>query len=418
MAKQIGRFDAIVVGARIAGCVTAAALAQLGWSILLIERARFPRPTLSTHLFFSDTLHAFQRAGLLEPVLRIGAPRLRWLRFPYVAAPFPESGEFDFALCIRRDVLDTALFETVRSLSNVTALTSARVTAVRRVDDRRWDVVVETTSEEWLASAPLVIGADGKDSIVARQVGAPVLQEIPPLFAWYYTYVDDLPWDSDLAALAYRGDYPEIGAEYAAAFLFPCDAGLTLVGYGVEHRAFPAFRRDVTHHFFAGLRRIPEVWERFAAARQVAPIRGTGHLPNFLRQASGTGWALVGDAGCHQDPHSVQGMGNAARSAWLLAEELARVQTEGIDLQQALARYASRRDDDLLPMFAFTTFELRRRLPDDIWERFEARTREDPHLASLRVAAMVHAIHPATVYTPERVVSLANGEAVLPLHSA
>jgi flavin-dependent dehydrogenase len=37
MAKQIGRFDAIVVGARIAGCVTAAALAQLGWSILLIE---------------------------------------------------------------------------------------------------------------------------------------------------------------------------------------------------------------------------------------------------------------------------------------------------------------------------------------------------------------------------------------------
>ncbi|WP_448576930.1 NAD(P)/FAD-dependent oxidoreductase [Thermomicrobium sp.] len=418
MAKQIGRFDAIIVGARIAGCVTAAALAQRGWSILLVERAQFPRPTLSTHLFFSDTLHALQRAGLLEPILRIGAPRIRWLRFPYVAAPFPASKGFDFALCIRREVLDTLLFEAVRSLSNVTALTGARVTAVRQVDDRRWDVVVATTSGEWLTSAPLVIGADGRDSTVARQVRAPVLAYIPPLFAWYYTYVDGLPWDGDVAALAYRGDYPDIGAEYAAAFLFPCDAGLTLVGYGVEHRAFSAFRRDVTQHFVAGLRRIPEVWERFASARRVAPIRGTGRLPNFLRQASGSGWALVGDAGCHQDPHSVQGMGNAARSAWLLAEELARVQTEGIDLQQALARYARRRDDDLLPLFAFTTFELRRQLPDDIWERFEARTREDPDLASLRVAAMVHAVHPATVYTPERVTSIANGAVIPPLQPA
>ncbi len=407
--KDLGRFDAIVVGARIAGTITAAALARLGWKILLVDRARFPSSTLSTHLFFSDTLRVLRELDLAEPVLALDAPRLRWLRFPYVAAPFPEHDGFNFALCIRREVLDTLLVEQLRSRARVTLLTQATVTEVIRSPVRISGVVIDDGRQRWTARAPLVIGADGRNSIIARSVGAGKGSHMPPLFAWYYTYFAGVPIDPEPAALAVRGDYPDLGAEYAAAFLFPCDGGLTLVGYGLEHRAFAAFRSNVRHHFFAGLRRIPEVWERLTTGRQVAPIRGTGQLPNFLRQASGPGWALVGDAGCHKDPHTVQGMGDAARSAWLLAQELAGVDPAESSLDQALARYALKRDQDLRPMYDFTTFQLQSRVPEDVWKQFEARTRVDPTLAELRVAAMVHAIDPAIIYTSERVHAIAAG---------
>ncbi len=410
--KDLGHYDAIIVGAGIAGSITAAGLAVLGWRVLLLDRSDFPRTTLSTHLFFSDTLDVLRSYRLHEPVLAIPAPRLRWLRFPYVEAPFPDYRGFDFALCIRREILDTVLVEQVATRPGVTLLTRARAHDLVWENGRVRGVLFEHGGQQWIARAPLVVGADGRDSTTARRAGAVTYLFIPPLFAWYYTYFEGIPLEPEPAASAARSDFPEIGAEYAAAFLFPADHGLTLVGYGVESAAFRTFRTAPARRFFEGLARIPAVWERVREGRRVAPIRGTGHLPNFFRTASGPGWALVGDAGCHKDPHTVQGMGDAARSARLLVEELAAVDPHSSELDDALARYHERRDADLRPMFDFTTFRLRAQIPDETWERFEARTREDPALAALRVAAMVHAIDPASVYAPDRIAALATGEAV------
>ncbi|MCS7051499.1 MAG: NAD(P)/FAD-dependent oxidoreductase, partial [Thermomicrobium sp.] len=337
--KNLGRYDAIVVGARVAGSITAAALAQRGWKVLVVDKATFPSTTLSTHLFFSDTLRILRNVGLLDPVLAIDAPRLRVLRFPYVVAAFPLHDGFDYALCIRREVLDTLLVEQLRVRPGITVLTGATVKQLLWSHGRVSGVEVVRADQRWVAHAPLVVGADGRASTVARAVDARIEEHVPPLFAWYYTYFADVPHSRDPSAAAFRSDFPELGAEYAAAFLFPCDGGLTLVGFGVEHRAFAAFRTDVRRHFVQGLQRIPAVQEQLLCGRPIAGIRGTGHLPNFLRQASGPGWALVGDAGCHKDPHTVQGIGDAARSAWILAQELATVDPQSASLDEALARY-------------------------------------------------------------------------------
>ena len=68
-------YDAIVVGARIAGATTALLLAQKGYSVLLLDQDRFPSGTLSTHLFFTDTMEIFDRIGVLDRVLAVDAPR-------------------------------------------------------------------------------------------------------------------------------------------------------------------------------------------------------------------------------------------------------------------------------------------------------------------------------------------------------
>jgi flavin-dependent dehydrogenase len=93
----------------------------------------------------------------------------------------------------------------------------------------------------------------------------------------------------------------------------------------------------------------PRVAPLLARAERMGPVRGRGDLVNFLRVPAGRGWALVGDAGQHKDPIFGQGIGDAVRSAKLLA---ARV-TAGLggDLDGALAEYHAYRDQDFVPKY-------------------------------------------------------------------
>src|SRR5690242_20865509 len=67
-------FDVVVVGGRCAGSPLAALLARAGLSVALVEQARFPRDTLSTHTFQSAALAFLQRLGVLGAVRATGAP--------------------------------------------------------------------------------------------------------------------------------------------------------------------------------------------------------------------------------------------------------------------------------------------------------------------------------------------------------
>jgi menaquinone-9 beta-reductase len=71
-------YDAVVVGARIAGSTVAALLGEAGASVLLVERVRFPSTTISTHFFRGGGLVAvLERLAVLGPVLELGCPPLR-----------------------------------------------------------------------------------------------------------------------------------------------------------------------------------------------------------------------------------------------------------------------------------------------------------------------------------------------------
>ncbi|MFN8514240.1 MAG: oxidoreductase, partial [Chloroflexia bacterium] len=72
MQRDAGEYDAIVVGARVAGSATALGLARRGWRVLLIDGATFPSDTLSTHLLWSDALREFDRLGMLGEILATG----------------------------------------------------------------------------------------------------------------------------------------------------------------------------------------------------------------------------------------------------------------------------------------------------------------------------------------------------------
>src|SRR5438445_3258840 len=68
------RFDVVVVGARCAGAPLAALLAREGLEVALVERATFPRDTLSTHVFEADGIEFLDRLGVIERLRDTGAP--------------------------------------------------------------------------------------------------------------------------------------------------------------------------------------------------------------------------------------------------------------------------------------------------------------------------------------------------------
>ena len=74
----VADYDAVVVGARIAGATVATILGEAGRRVLLVDRSAFPSPTLSTHFFRgAGLLTVLKRLGLLDDALSLGSPLLR-----------------------------------------------------------------------------------------------------------------------------------------------------------------------------------------------------------------------------------------------------------------------------------------------------------------------------------------------------
>jgi flavin-dependent dehydrogenase len=70
-------YDALVIGARVAGATVAALLGDAGYRVLLIDRASFPSSTLSTHFFRGAGLLAvLSRLRILDRILALDAPPL------------------------------------------------------------------------------------------------------------------------------------------------------------------------------------------------------------------------------------------------------------------------------------------------------------------------------------------------------
>lgn len=192
--------------------------------------------------------------------------------------------------------------------------------------------------------ASVVVGADGLRSTVARLVGAETYNERPPLTHCYYSYWSGLE-------LERQELYGRVGLGSA---LVATNDDLVLVGLNWAVWETPSLDGGLETRFVEALQRIPEVGDRVLAGTREEKIAGMATIPNFFRRATGPGWALVGDAGCHKDPIAAQGISDAFRDADLLADALHAGLSGAEPLDEALTRFASRRDQEAFPWFRWT----------------------------------------------------------------
>ncbi len=224
----------------------------------------------------------------------------------------------------------------VREEFTVTGLTASdgRVTGIR--GHRRGGPEVED-------QARIVIGADGRDSLIAKVVQAEEYNVRPTLTCGYYAYWSDVP--PHLPAVHPRPRRTVIS--------FPTNDGLTITYVACPRDEFHESRADPGRHIANGLDLVANFAELFRGGKRVEPIRGTGTLPNFFRKPYGPGWALVGDACYHKDPILAQGISDAFRSAQWLADAIHSGLSGLQSRDESLAAYQRLRDEHFLPMYEF-----------------------------------------------------------------
>ena len=397
------KYDVIVVGARCAGSPTAMLLARRGYRVLLLDRRNFPSDTVSSHFMQQQGVALIKQWGLLDRLTSLGAPPVRStsLNFgPFVirGSALPLDGIAE-AYATRRTLLDEMLVGAaaesgaeVRQGFTVEGLTfeHGRVAGVRgRLNDR-----------EVTESATIVVGADGKGSMVAREVGAPAYEAVPPQAATYYSYWSDVPTDG--LEIFIRPD--------RSWGMFPTNEGLTCIALSWPISEFEANRHDVEDNFLKTLDLVPEVAERVRAGTRVDRFRGTADVPNFLRKPYGDGWALVGDAGYHKDPCTAQGIGDGFRDAQLLVDAMDAGLSSHQPMDVAMARYEAARNDHVMPIYQFTCELAALQPPPPDKAALLAAVARDPKTSDRFVSLLAGSVSFADFFAPaniERTMALA-----------
>jgi 2-polyprenyl-6-methoxyphenol hydroxylase-like FAD-dependent oxidoreductase len=341
---MVGKFDVIVVGARCAGSPLATLLAREGLSVAVVERAAFPKDTLSTHIFQAPAINFLKRLGVFEDVLETGARTSTWVdlrqedfAFTFEVAQRPgDGGAF---MSVRRFALDPILRDAAAE-AGAEVLMSTNVTGLRRAGDRVVGVTAVLHGRERALEAKLVVGADGRNSTVAELAGARKYNVIPgERFAYWRFFADGRP-GPDPALVYHRWD-----GRFVIAM--PADEGLYQVIVLPDLRFLPEFRRDRETAFMAHARSCRPVAEAIRGARPVGKMHGILKYECFFRESAGAGWALVGDAGHFKDPAPGQGITDAFRQAEALAPVIVRgVRQSDAALDAAVSAWARWRDRD------------------------------------------------------------------------
>jgi flavin-dependent dehydrogenase len=349
MSPEMSRqYDAIVVGARCAGAPTAMLLADKGYRVLVVDRSSFPSDTVSTHVIHAPGIAALNRWGMLDQVTATGCPPIETYSFdfgPITIKGTPRAHDgISAAYAPRRTVLDKIL---VDAASHSGAEVRERFTVE--------DIVVEDGAvvgirghgkdgQTVLERARVVIGADGRNSHIAKTV-RPEQYHDKPMLQWsFYTYWSDLPVDGFEIFIR-----PDRGWAAVAT-----NDGLTMLVVGWPYAEVNAYKADVEANYLKTLELAPEFADRVRGATRQERFAG-GAVPNFFRKPYGPGWALVGDAGYNKDPITAQGISDAFRDAELCSAALDETFDGGRSFEDAMSAYHRTRDAQVLPIYEFTT---------------------------------------------------------------
>ena len=332
-------YDVAIVGARCAGASTALLLARKGYKVLLVDRARFPSDISHGHYIHKAGPRLLRKWGLLDRIVATGCPPVTTHSFDFGRIVL--TGR-DLAIdgvaagyAPRRNVLDALLVEAAiaagaefRDSLGVDSFIweRGRIAGLRGRDMKSGANVAER--------AFLVVGADGRNSGLARGVNAPVYDAVPPLNCWYYSYWSGLPV-LGLEVYIRSGQ---------AIIAHPTNDGLTLVAVSWPAAEQQAVQTALALRFRQAIEQAPHFAERMRAAAREERFYGAANLPNFFRKPFGPGWALVGDAGCHKDPYLGLGCGDAFRDASFLAESIDQGFKGPLPMDMTLSGYETRRN--------------------------------------------------------------------------
>jgi flavin-dependent dehydrogenase len=389
-------YDVIVVGARCAGAPTAMLLARKGYKVLLLDRSTFPSDIPHGHFIHRHGPRRLRDWGLLDRVVATGCPpstTITWDTgdFPLVGRDLVLDG-VAAGYGPRRGALDKVLVDAaieagaeVREGFATEGYVSDghRMTGVRGRDRVSGALVTER--------AVITVGADGRNSRLARTVKAAEYEVTPTVACWYFSY-----WTGGALhglELYVRGE--------RAIFAHPTNHDLLAVFVGWPIGEQRAVQADLERQFMAAVDLVPDLAERVRTGQRAERFYGAANLPNFLRKPYGPGWALVGDAGCHKDPYLALGICDAFRDAELLADAIDQGLSGKCLLDDAMAAYERRRNEATIADYRMNLDLAQFKPPPAEQCRLQEALRENQEATNQFFMAREGMIPPETFFSPD-----------------
>ena len=330
--------EAIVVGGGPAGSTIAAALAEAGHQVLLLDKAAFPRHKACSEYINAGAVALLDEMGVLAEVQAAGAHRVEAM-----IVHAPGGGSFAaniagvepgrYALGLSRYRFDHLLLERAKA-AGVDVVERAHVRDLLQAYGQVTGVVATIDGHREELRAPLVIGADGRNSVVARSLELAVPLRWPKrtgLIAHYH----------GASGLGQFGELHTGDGFYAG--LAPLEDGLTNVAVVASDATIAQRDGTIDAFFAASLAAMPLVAEKLIYAERGGSIRGVGSMASRARRTSGAGFLLVGDAASFLDPFTGEGIYEAIRAALLAAPVASAALRDDDCSARSLAPYSRER---------------------------------------------------------------------------
>lgn len=343
------RYDVVIVGGAVAGCILALSYARKDLKVAVLEQKdnHAGYKVLCTHFVQPIALPVFQKLDLVGPLEAVGALRTKaafWTDAGWIDPPedYGADASTAHAYNIERRLLDPFLRSQLASHPEIDLRMGHRVTEVGR-EDSGWLVKTDGESGPAEFHARLVVATDGRHSPVAAMLGNKGETEENHRSA-LFGYFEGIPAPPNNRSIFILSE-PDRG------FLYPLCEGRTLLAlyvpksYALEWQSSGAALEQKIYDYFHRFPGMPD----FSNARLASRIFGYADYPNLVRQPVFDGVAFAGDAALSLDPLSGVGCGFAAKSADMLAEATWSALRGGTDLNEPLASYESEFNKLFLP---------------------------------------------------------------------
>jgi len=318
------RVDVAVVGAGIAGSALATALARGGASVLVLERSTEYVDHVRGEFMHPWGVAEAQRLGVYDALMAAGANHItRFVGYDETIEPAQAEAA---AICLDGLVpgvqggLAIGHPTACRTLEAASVAAGAQVVhGVEHVEvapGASPSVRYRAASAEHTVDCRIVVGADGRESAVRRQLGIDLHRTEPRIFL-AGLLVDSFPeWPVGDSAIGTEGDsmfyvFPQGGGRARLYLGFPVEDRTRLAGSDKARTFLDSFR----------VQAIPDS-DRLAGSEPAGPCAAYPMFDSWTDNVVSDGVVLVGDAAGFSDPTIGEGLSVALRDARTVSDAL------------------------------------------------------------------------------------------------